>query len=71
MENSSTALIFDHLLRMEKELTDLRQVLLKNHGTEIANRHPGSLRGVWQGTMLEEKDFAEAKAVLFPERDLR
>ncbi|MBI3249034.1 MAG: hypothetical protein HYZ50_21230 [Deltaproteobacteria bacterium] len=46
MENSATALIFDHILRIEKELTDLRQVLLKTHGAEVASRHPSSLRGL-------------------------
>lgn len=69
MENFSPAVIFDHLLRIEKELTDLRQLLLKNHGTAVAKRHPGSLRGVWQGVTLEDNAFAEAKAALFPDQD--
>jgi hypothetical protein len=70
MENLSSVRIFEHLLRIEKELTELRQVLLTGHGSELAKRSPGSLRGVWRGTTLDEQDFAEAKVSLFPEKNL-
>ena len=70
MDSVSTIAIFEHLLRIEKELTELRQVLLKSHGAELAKRHPGSLRGIWRGAVLDDADFADAKAALFPEQDL-
>jgi len=70
MDSFPTVTIFEHLLRIEKELTELRQVLLKSHGAELAKRHPGSLRGIWQGTVLDDADFADAKTSLFPEPDL-
>jgi hypothetical protein len=70
MESLSTVAIFEHLLRIEKELTELRHALLKSHGSELAKRHPGSLRGIWQGTVLDDADFVDAKASLFPEQDL-
>ena len=67
MENLSTAVIFERLMRIEKELAELRRALLKSHGAELARKNPGSLRGIWQGVVLDEEDFAEAKASLFPE----
>jgi hypothetical protein len=69
MENLSTAALFEHVLRIEQELTQMRQVLLKRHSTELAHAHPGSLRGIWQTVVLEEEDFTIARASLFPERD--
>ena len=69
MSNPATIEIFEHLVRIERELIELRQVLLKSHGSELAKRHPGSLRGIWQGTVLDEEDFAEAKTSLFPDKD--
>ncbi|MGH8007322.1 MAG: hypothetical protein ACREQ3_09960 [Candidatus Binatia bacterium] len=70
MESLSTADIFQRIIHLEKELVELRQALLKLHGVELAKRQPGSLRGIWRGVWLEEEDFTEAKASLFPERDL-
>ena len=58
--------LFDHLLRLEKEQDELKRVVLKSHDPTLANRDPGSLRGIGQGMVIEEKDFAEAKASLFP-----
>lgn len=65
MEDFSTATIFERLLSIEKEIADLRRVLLKSHGSELAAKNPGSLRGVWQGVSIDEEDFAEAKTALF------
>lgn len=70
MESLSAADIFQRLIRIEEELTELRRALLKTHSAELAKKNPGSLRGIWQGVVLEEEDFAEAKASLFPEKDL-
>ena len=70
MESLSTAVLFDHLLRLEKELDELKRVVLKSHDPTLANRNPGSLRGIWQGAIIEEEDFAEAKTSLFPEKNL-
>lgn len=70
MESLSTAALFDHLLRIEKELTELKRAVLKSHDPTLAKRNPGSLRGIWQGTIIDEEDFVEAKASLFPEKDL-
>ena len=46
MENFSTAVLLERLLRMEKELAELRRVLLKKRGPELATRNPGSLQGI-------------------------
>jgi len=70
MEDLSTAEIFHRLIHIEQELTELRRALLRTQGADLAKKNPGSLRGIWQGVVLEEKDFAEAKASLFPEKDL-
>lgn len=70
MESLSTAEIFEHLINIERELAELRRALLKIHGTELAKKNPGSLRGIWRGVVLDEKDFAEAKASLFPPKNL-
>jgi hypothetical protein len=70
MASLSTAEIFDRIVRIEEELTELRRALLRTQGAELAKKNPGSLRGIWQGVILEEEDFAEAKASLFPEKDL-
>jgi len=32
-------------------------------------RNPGSLRGIWQGVTIDEEDFAETRASLFPEKE--
>ena len=69
MESFSTAALFERLLHMEKELAELRRVLLKKHGPELAMRNPGSLQGIWQGVTIDEEDFAEAKTTLFPEKE--
>jgi hypothetical protein len=69
MESLSVTDIFQRLVLMERELAELRQALLTIHGVELAKRQPGSLRGVWRGAVIEEEDFAAAKASLFPERD--
>lgn len=70
MEGLSTAEIFQRIVRIERELAELRRTLLKTHGEELAKKNPGSLRGIWQGVVLDEEDFIEAKASLFPEKDL-
>jgi hypothetical protein len=70
MESVSTRVIFERLTRIEAALDDLRRVLLKVHGAELAKKNPGSLRGIWKGLVIHEKDFAEARASLFPKRDL-
>lgn len=70
MESLSTAEIFEHLIKIEKEVAELRRALLKIHGAELAKKNPGSLRSIWQGVVLDERDFAEAKASLFPEKEL-
>lgn len=62
MDAVSNAALFDHVLRIEKELAELKQILLKNYGTELARRNPGSLRGIWRGVVIDEDDFAEAKS---------
>jgi hypothetical protein len=70
MESLSSAEIFDRLNQVEKELAELRRGMLKFYGSELAKKNPGSLRGIWQGVVLDEKDFAEAKVSLFPEKDV-
>lgn len=70
MESLSPAEIFQRIVRIEKELTELRRALLKTHAAELARGNPRSLRGIWKGVILEEEDFAEARASLFPEKDL-
>jgi hypothetical protein len=69
MGQLSTAGLFEHLLRIEKEVGELRRALLKLHGAELAQKHPGSLRGLWRGVMLEDADFVDAKASLFPDKE--
>ena len=64
MGSFSTAVLFERLLRMEKKLAELRRVLLKKRGPELATRNPGSLRGIWQGVTIDEEDFAETRASL-------
>lgn len=70
MESLSTTGFFEHLINIERELAELRRALLKIHGAELARGTPGSMRGIWRGVVLDQKDFAEAKASLFPEKDL-
>jgi hypothetical protein len=70
MEDISTAVIFDRLLHIEKELSELRRALVKLHGGEMAKKNPGSLRGIWKGTVITEEDFSAAKASLFHGKDL-
>ncbi len=68
MGQLSTTGLFEHLLRIEKEVGELRLALLKLHGAELAQKNRGSLRGVWRGVVLDDLDFAEAKASLFPDK---
>ena len=68
MESVPATVLFERLLRLDTELAELRQLLIKSHGTELAQQHPGSLRGIWKGIVIDEQDFAEAKISLFPER---
>jgi hypothetical protein len=68
MERVPATVLFERLLRLETELAELRQLLIKSHGTALAKQHPGSLRGIWKGIVIDEQDFAEAKISLFPER---
>lgn len=70
MGETSAAFIYERLTRMEGELADLRRSLLKIYGADLAQKRPGSLRGIWKGVAIGEEDFAEAKASLFPERDV-
>ena len=67
MESVPATVLFERLVRLETELAELRQLLIKCHGTELTKQHPGSLRGIWQGIVIDEQDFAEAKISLFPE----
>ncbi len=69
MGQLSTTGLFEHLLRIEKEVGELRRALLKLHGAELAQQNPGSLRGVWRGVVLDDQDFTEAKTSLFPDKD--
>jgi hypothetical protein len=69
MGQLSTTGLFEHLLRIEKEVGELRRALLKLHGAELAQKKPGSLRGLWRGIMHEETDFVDAKASLFPDKE--
>jgi hypothetical protein len=68
MESVPATVLFKRLLGLETELAELRQLLIKSHGPELAKQHPGSLRGIWKGIVIDEQDFAEAKISLFPER---
>lgn len=68
MESVPATVLFERLVRLETELAELRQLLIKSHGAELAKRHPGSLRGIWKGIVIDEQDFAEAKVSLFPDR---
>ena len=70
MEGISTAVIFERLLHVENEISDLRRALFRMYGAELAKKNPGSLRGIWKGAVIDEEDFAEAKASLFPEKHL-
>ncbi|MEE8290818.1 MAG: hypothetical protein V3R80_05010 [Candidatus Tectomicrobia bacterium] len=69
MGQLSTTGLIEHLLRIEKEVGELRRALLKLHGTESAQKNPGSLRGMWRDVVLDDQDFTEAKASLFPGKD--
>ena len=69
MGQLSTTGLFEHLLRIEKEVGELRRALLKFHGAELAQHNPGSLRGVWRDVVLDDQDFADAQASLFPDKD--
>ena len=69
MGQLSTTGLFEHLLRIEKEIGELRRALLKLHGTELAQQNPGSLQGIWRDVVLDDQDFTEAKASLFPDKD--
>jgi hypothetical protein len=68
MERVPATVLFERLMRLETELAELRQLLIKSRGTELAKQHPGSLRRIWKGILIDELDFAEAKISLFPER---
>jgi hypothetical protein len=68
MDSVPATVLFERLVRLETELAELRQLLIKSHGTELAKRHPGSLRGIWKGIVIDEQDLAEAKVSLFPDR---
>lgn len=68
-DTSKTAAICERLVRIGNEFAELRRTFLKLHGTDLAKKHPGSLRGIWQGVAIDEEDFAAAKASLFPERE--
>ena len=70
MEKILAAGIFERLVRIEGELAELRRALLKAYGAEVAKKNPGSLRGIWKGVVIDERDFAEAKVSLFPGQDL-
>lgn len=70
MQSLPAAELFDRLVRVEQELAELRRGLLKLLGVDLARKSPGSLRGIWQGVILDEEDFAEAKTSLFPEKDI-
>jgi hypothetical protein len=70
MNSPSTAAIFERLARVEGELTELRLALLKTHSAEVAKNRPGSLRGIWRGMVMNDEDFAQARASLFPEKRL-
>jgi hypothetical protein len=67
MESVPATVLFERLVRLETELAELRQLLIKSHGTELAKQYPGSLRGIWKGVVIDELDFAEAKISLFPD----
>jgi hypothetical protein len=69
MEDTSKAAICERLIRIGNEFAELRRTFLKLHGADLAKKHPGSLRGIWQGVAIDEEDFAAAKASLFPERE--
>lgn len=68
MGQLSTTGLFAHLLRIEKEVGELRRALVKLHGTALAQHNPGSLRGIWRDVVLDDQDFTEAKASLFPDK---
>jgi hypothetical protein len=68
-DTSKAAAICEQLVRMGNEFAELRRTFLRLHGAELAKKHPGSLRGIWQGVAINEEDFAAAKASLFPERE--
>jgi hypothetical protein len=70
MENISSIAIFERLTRIAAELAELRRDLLKLYGADLAKKNPGSLQGIWKGIVIDEEDFADAKASLFPERNL-
>ncbi len=70
MQSLPAAELFDRLVRVEQELAELRRGLLKLLGVDLARKSSGSLRGIWQGVILDEEDFAEAKTSLFPEKDI-
>jgi hypothetical protein len=70
MEGISTAVIYERLNRIGKELSELRRALLKICGAELAKKSPGSLRGIWKGVVIDEEDFAEARVSLHPDQVL-
>ena len=69
MEDNSKAAICERLVRIGNEFAELRRTFFKLHGADLAKKHPGSLRGIWQGVAIDEEDFAAAKTSLFPARE--
>ena len=65
-QSIATKKLYIKVLKLEQEIKKLKLTLLQQKDDEIASIKPISLKGIWKGTKVTEKDIKAAKHSLFP-----
>lgn len=58
--------LYRKLARIERDVRDLKLLLLKRRAEQKACSRPVSLAGLWAGAEISESDLEAAKRSLFP-----
>ena len=66
--NTTTKKLYAKVQKLEKEIKKVKLALLKKRDHEIASITPVSLKGIWKGAEITDKDIKTAKNSLFPKR---
>lgn len=62
----TTKQLYSKVLKLEQEIKKVKLALLKKKDDKVASITPISLKGIWKGAKITEKDIRAAKRSLFP-----
>ena len=62
----TTKQLYSKVLKLEQEIKKVKFELFKKKDKQIASISPISLKGIWKGAKITEKDIKTAKRSVFP-----